>query len=123
MAIPPVAPDVAIVHVHQADQYGNARITGTLFEDLLMVQAAKRVILTAEQIVDGVEFEAHPEQTTISSLYVTDVVEAPQGAWPFGCAGLYAPDEAYLAEFLTVSNGTDEIAAFVAERLMEAAPA
>lgn len=123
VAIPPIAPDVAIVHVHQSDELGNAVIHGTLFEDLLMVQATKRVILTAEEIVDGSEFAAHPDQTTISSLYVTDVVHAPQGAWPFGCAGLYEPDEAYLAEFLAASSGTDDIAAFVSERLLEAAPA
>jgi hypothetical protein len=54
---------------------------------------------------------------------VTDVVEAPGGAWPFGCAGLYEPDIAYLEEFVAASGGEDAIAAFVAERLLEAAPA
>ncbi len=123
VAIPPIAPDVAIVHVHEADRFGNAVIHGTRFEDVLMVQAAKRVILTAERVVDGAGFAEHPDFTTISSLYVTDVVEAPGGAWPFGCAGLYEPDLAYLQEFVAASAGEDAIAAFVAERLLEAAPA
>ncbi|GIW04804.1 MAG: hypothetical protein KatS3mg059_1424 [Thermomicrobiales bacterium] len=46
-------PDVAILHVQEADPEGNARIWGTRFEDVLMAQAARRVILTAERIVDG----------------------------------------------------------------------
>ena len=87
------------------------------------MQAARRVILTTERIVDGSAFADDPEQTTISALYVTDVVEAPGGAWPFGCAGLYEPDLAYLGEFVAASGGEDAIAAFVAERLLEAAPA
>ena len=40
VAIPAIQPDVAIIHVQEADEFGNARIVGTLFEDVLMAQAA-----------------------------------------------------------------------------------
>jgi len=47
VAIPAIAPDVAIVHVQEADAEGNAAIAGTLFEDPLMAQAARRVIVSS----------------------------------------------------------------------------
>src|SRR5919202_653630 len=60
-AVPAIQPDVAIIHVHEADAEGNARIFGSLFEDVLIVTAARRVILTTEVVVDGSRFEAQPE--------------------------------------------------------------
>src|SRR5918992_5948170 len=70
VAAPALIPDVAIVHVHEADVEGNARIVGTRFEDVLMVQAARHVILTAERIVDGATFEAAPETVAIAGFMV-----------------------------------------------------
>ncbi|MER3437900.1 MAG: CoA transferase subunit A, partial [Chloroflexota bacterium] len=82
IVVPRLQPDVAILHVQEADLEGNARIWGTRFEDVLMAQAARRVIVTAEQIVDGAMFEAAPETVTIPGFLVEAVVEAPRGAWP-----------------------------------------
>ena len=118
LAIPAMRPDVAIIHVHEADAFGNAIIHGSRYEDLLMVQAAKRVILTAEQIVDGDQFAEQPDRTTISSLYVTDVVAAPGGAWPFGMVGQYEPDLAYLTEFTTATKDASTLSTFIADHIL-----
>src|SRR3954447_8142997 len=75
--VPVLQPDVAIIHVQEADSAGNGRILGTHFEDVLMVQAAKRVILTAERIVDGERFAESPETVAIPGFMVGAVVEAP----------------------------------------------
>lgn len=123
VVIPALMPDVAIVHVHEADQEGNARIYGTRFEDILMVQAAKRVILTTERLVDGETFAAMPESVAISGFMVDAAVEAPKGAWPGGCAGLYDYDADYLAAYVTASKDADALRRFVAERILDAAPA
>jgi glutaconate CoA-transferase, subunit A len=106
VAIPALVPDVAIVHVQEADVAGNARIVGTRFEDVLMAQAARRVIVTTERIVDGADFEAIPELVAIPGFMVDAVVAAPGGAWPCSCAGCYDYDAAYLAAYLEA--GTDE---------------
>jgi glutaconate CoA-transferase, subunit A len=108
VAIPALIPDVAIVHVQEADREGNARIVGTRFEDVLMAQAAHRVIVTAERIVDGAAFEDTPELVAIPGFMVDAVVEAPHGAWPCSCAGLYDYDAGYLAEYVAASK--DEVA-------------
>ena len=66
--VPALVPDVAIIHVQEADAAGNGRILGTRFEDVLMAQAARRVILTAERIVDGAAFAEAPESCRHSRL-------------------------------------------------------
>jgi len=123
VAIRAIKPDVAIIHVQEADEFGNARIVGTLFEDVLMAQAADVVILTAERIVDGSRFEADPSLATISSLYVDAVVEAPHGAWPFGCAGEYEPDLAYLTGFVQASRDHESQQSFIRDRVLDTVPA
>jgi acyl CoA:acetate/3-ketoacid CoA transferase len=123
VVIPSLMPDVAIVHVQEADQAGNARIYGTLFEDLLMVRAGRHVILTTERLVDGEEFERQPESVAISGFMVDAVVEAPGGAWPGSCAGCYDYDESYLAAYVAASRDDDALRRFVADRILAAEPA
>lgn len=117
VVIPALIPDVAIIHVQEADFEGNARIIGTRFEDVLMAQAAKRVIVTAERIVDGSSFESIPEQVAIPAFLVDAVVEAPNGAWPTSCAGFYDYDAQYLAAYVEASRGEDTLRAFVADHV------
>ena len=123
VVIPALVPDVAIVHVHEADQFGNARIFGTRFEDVLMVQAARRVILTAETVVDGTGFEASPESVAISGFMVDQVVEAPGGAWPGGCVGRYEYDAAYLAHYVAASKDQTTLTRFIAAHILRASSA
>jgi len=68
VAIQAIQPDVAIVHVQEADAEGNARIYGTRFEDVIISQAARRVIITCERVVTSAVFEAQPELTAIPLL-------------------------------------------------------
>jgi len=121
MAIPAIAPDVALIHVHEADAEGNGRIVGSHFEDALMVRAAKRVILTAERIVDGAQFAQDPERTTIPGFLVDAVVEAPRGAWPTSCAGLYDYDADYLAQFIAAAADEGMLRRFVEEHVLAGA--
>jgi glutaconate CoA-transferase subunit A len=118
VVVPAIVPDVAIIHVQQADFDGNARIWGSVFEDVLMARAARRVILTAEQIVDRAVIAAEPERTTIPSFLVNAVVEAPGGAWPTSCAGLYGYDEAFLEEMIALANDPAKLEVFVRERIL-----
>jgi glutaconate CoA-transferase, subunit A len=89
-------PDVAVVHVHEADRLGNARVNPKLvWFDAEAVKAAGTVIVTAERIVDTDSFRAAPERTSYPAYAVDHVVEAPRGAWPTACW----PDYGYDAEF------------------------
>ncbi|MEA2514940.1 MAG: glutaconate CoA-transferase, subunit [Thermomicrobiales bacterium] len=119
VAIPALVPDVAIIHVQEADSEGNARIVGTRFEDVLMAQAARRVIVTAERIVDGAAFEETPELVAVPGFMVDAVVEAPRGAWPCSCAGYYNYDAEYLADYVAASKDEAAFHRFVETRILE----
>jgi glutaconate CoA-transferase, subunit A len=119
VAVPAIVPDVAILHVQEADGQGNARIVGTRFEDALMAQAARRTVVTAERIVDRLD----PETVAIPGLYVDAVVHAPRGARPCGCAGEYGYDGEWLAAWVTAARTAEGAAAFIAERIGAAAVA
>lgn len=117
VAVPALMPDVAIVHVQEADSRGNARIFGTRFEDVLMAQAARRVIVTAERIVDGAAFERAPETVAIPGFMVHAVIEAPRGAWPCSCAGEYEYDTEFLAAYVAASKDEEAVLQFIDERI------
>jgi len=123
VVVPAIVPDVALIHVQEADVDGNARIWGSAFEDTLMVRAARRVIVTAERIVDRAALVAEPERTSIPGFLVEAVVEAPRGAWPTSCAGLYEYDRAVLEQLLAVADDAEALRAFVDERILGAVPA
>ena len=94
-----IRPDVAVLHVQEADEDGNARITGPLFEDVLFSRAAKRVILTTENIVHGSVFKSSQKKADIPRFLVEAVVKVPKGASPCSCPGLYDIDGKNLKEF------------------------
>ena len=123
VAAPALVPDVAIIHVQEADPLGNARIVGTRFEDVLMAQAGRHVIVTAERIVDGSAFAAAPETVAIPGFMVDAVVHAPRGAWPCSCAGEYDYDAGYLAEYIAASRDPEALRRFVDQRIGATQPA
>ena len=123
VTVPAIWPDWAIVHVQEADEQGNACIRGTQFEDVLMVKAARRVIVTCERLVDGEELARQPELTTIPGFQVDMVIETPGGARPASCAGYYGVDEAYLAEYYRAAAGSPAgLTTFIAEHMGQAEP-
>ena len=60
LLVPAINPDVSIIHVHQADEFGNARVFGTGIAHAECALASKRVIVSAEEIIDTAEFRGDP---------------------------------------------------------------
>jgi acyl CoA:acetate/3-ketoacid CoA transferase alpha subunit len=90
--VPALNPDVAFLHVHQADIYGDARIFGTNLFALEAAMASHRVIISAEEIIDPEEFRKDPMRTTIPYFLVDAVVHAPFGAYPGAMPARYEID-------------------------------
>jgi acyl CoA:acetate/3-ketoacid CoA transferase alpha subunit len=90
--VPALHPDLFLVHAHQADVYGNARIFGTNLFALEAAMASKKVLVSAEEIVDPLEFRQDPAKTTIPHFLVSAVVHLPFGAYPGGVPGRYELD-------------------------------
>lgn len=117
VAIPAIVPDVAILHAQEADASGNVRIHGTRFEDVLMAQAALRVIVTAEAIVPAVA----PEVVAIPGFLVDAVIAAPGGAQPCSCAGIYDYDAETLAAWTQAARTAEGAIAYIEERILPGA--
>lgn len=94
--VPALNPDVAFIHVHQADVYGDARIFGTNLFALEAAMASRRVILSAEEIIDHEDFRKDPMRTTIPYFLVDAVVHAPFGAYPGAMPARYEIDLAHV---------------------------
>ena len=102
--IPAAYPDVAFFHVHRCDRFGNAQIDGSLVEDFELARAARRVIVSAEEIVDNEQIRAAPQRTVIPYFVVDAVCEVPYGAHPTEMPGRYFFDEGHIATWLEWSQ-------------------
>jgi glutaconate CoA-transferase subunit A len=80
LAVPALSPDIAIIHVNEADRSGNAILHSDAYGDSLLARAAKRTFITAERIVDELPTDHSRRSTFISRLWVEGVIEAPGGA-------------------------------------------
>lgn len=105
--LPACYPDVAVIHVHRADKYGNCQIDGNITEDIEIAHAAKFVLVTAEEIVHDEVIQNDPALTKIPYFVVDAVVEAPYGSHPNQTPGLYSFDEDHWQVWLDASL-TDE---------------
>ena len=110
--VPAINPDVAIIHVHQADVYGNARIFGAGITDVEAALASRKVVLSAEEIIDTEDIRHNPGLTKIPYYAVDAVVHQPFGAYPGECPGRYASDSAHVGEVFTAIH-TDKIGAYL----------
>lgn len=94
-----ITPDVTIIHVQEADEQGNARISGPKFDDILMVKASKKVIVSAEKIVPKTSLQQAEHQADIPHFMVAGVVHIPGGAAPCSCPGQYDIDRKSIEGF------------------------
>lgn len=103
-ALPALWPDVAIIHVHEADMFGNCRIRGTSVADLELARAAKQLIVSCERIISNDEIRSDPTSTVIPYFCVDAVCEVPFGSYPGNMPYEYYSDEEHLREWLTVEQ-------------------
>ena len=99
LAVRALVPDVAIVHVQRADRQGNAHAWANFGVMIEGVRAAKRVILSAEEIVDESVIASDPNRTVIPGFLVSAVVECPYGAHPSPVQGYYKRDDAFFQQY------------------------
>jgi acyl CoA:acetate/3-ketoacid CoA transferase alpha subunit len=119
LALPALFPDVAIIHVHEADIYGNCHIHGILVSDQDLARASKTVIISAERLVSIDFFRDDQEKTTIPYYLVDAVVEAPYGSYPGNMPYEYYSDEEHLQEWLTAEENPETYQAFLTKYLFE----
>ena len=93
--VPPLKPDVAIVHAQRADASGDAQIWGLLGCQKEAAFAADRVIVVCEEMVEESVIRADPNRTVIPGVIVDAVVEEPFACHPSFTQGYYDRDNAF----------------------------
>jgi glutaconate CoA-transferase subunit A len=119
--LPALSPDVAAIHVHEADRFGNCRIRGTTVADLELARASKRVIITCERLISTEEFRRDPSLTVIPFLCVDAVCEVPYGSYPGNMPYEYFSDESHLRRWLEVEKSEKTFLSFLEEFIFGAA--
>jgi glutaconate CoA-transferase subunit A len=110
-------PDVAVFHAQTADRHGNVSC-GYDAEVVILAEASRHVIVTAERIVDRIT-EKDAKGAFIPAIHVDAVAHAPFGAHPAGCAGLYAPDKVHMREYVIASKSDETFEAYLRKYVRE----
>jgi acyl CoA:acetate/3-ketoacid CoA transferase alpha subunit len=111
--LPALVLDVALIHVHRADRYGNCQIEGISGFAAEMSRACKRLIISAEEIVPTEEIRKYPDRTIIPYYLVDAVVHAPYGSYPGEMAYLYGRDEPAIKEWVEMSKTAEGSKAYL----------
>src|ERR1019366_10676118 len=80
---------------------------------VMLAQASRRVIVTAEEIYEGATAVLSPDERLLGGIYVDVLVAAPHGCWPLGLRGHYGADEVALAAYLQAAKTKESFASYV----------
>ncbi len=107
VVVPALNPDVAIVHVQRADANGNAHLWGIIGEQKEAAFAAKKVILTAEEIVAESVIRSDPNRTIIPGIVVSAVCHVPFACHPSYAQGCYDRDNEFYLTWDKISASAE----------------
>ncbi|MHA2179917.1 MAG: CoA transferase subunit A, partial [Promethearchaeota archaeon] len=93
--VPAINPDVGVIQVQRADREGNAQMWGLIGDTKYGINACKKIIVAAEEIVDKKVIMESPERTIVGAHKVDAVVHEPWGAHPSSMQGHYYTDLDY----------------------------
>jgi glutaconate CoA-transferase subunit A len=114
-AVPALYPDVAAIHVYEADCFGNCRVRGTSVADFDLARAAKRLIITCERLIPNDEIRSDPTRTVIPFYCVDAVCEVAFGSYPGNMPYEYFSDEEHLRQWMAAEKDLGEFKRFLEE--------
>jgi glutaconate CoA-transferase, subunit A len=120
-AVPAIKLDAAIVHAQRADIRGNVLFEGIVGVQKQAVLAAKRSIVTVEEIVDTLEPHS-PNAVILPGWTISAVVHVPGGAHPSYAHGYYKRDNAFYKKWDAISRERDSFRAWIDEHVLRKGP-
>jgi glutaconate CoA-transferase subunit A len=114
-AVPPLRPDVTVVHAQRADAAGNTQVWGLLGCQKEAAFAADRVIVVVEELVGEAVIRADPNRTIIPGIVVDAVVVEPWGAHPSYVQGYYDRDNRFYRDWDPISRDAAATEAWLRE--------
>ncbi|HEY8093791.1 MAG TPA: CoA transferase subunit A [Acidimicrobiales bacterium] len=115
-AVPALNPDVAVIHAQQADRKGNVQLWGLVGVQKEAVLAARRSIVTVEEVVD--ELVPRPNAVVLPTWVVDAVCEVPAGAHPSFAMGYSVRDNAFYQAWDEISRDRDGFTAWIQEHVL-----
>lgn len=116
-AVPPVRPDVTVIHAQKADRKGNVLLWGILGVQKEAALAAKKVIVTVEEIVD--DLRAWPNACILPHWVVNAVSCVPGGAFPSYAHGYYNRDNGFYTAWDTIARDRDGFQAWIKRHILD----
>jgi len=110
--LPALRPDVTVLHAQRADEEGNIHAWGHQGDSKWAYWAAKKVIVSAEEIVPASAIRSDPSRTIVPGFRVSAVVHMPWGGHPSSITGYYDYDYGFMAK--TMRGITGSLAAYEA---------
>jgi glutaconate CoA-transferase subunit A len=120
-AIPALRPDAAIIHAQKADRAGNILIEGIVGVQKQAVLAAKRSVVTVEEVVEDFGPRS-PNAVILPSWTVTAIAVVPGGAHPSYAHGYYKRDNAYYKAWDAIARDRDGFLAWMKANVLESGP-
>jgi glutaconate CoA-transferase subunit A len=120
-AIPAHRPDVAVIHAQRADKAGNVMMEGVLGVQKEAVLAAKRSVVTVEEVVDELP-ERSLNAVVLPSWTVGHVVEVPGGAFPSYAQGYYPRNNSFYKQWDAIARERDSFLAWMKANVLEKGP-
>lgn len=120
-AVPAINPDVAVIHAQKADRQGNVLIEGIVGVQKEAVLAAKRSVVTVEEVVEDLS-GLHPNLCVLPHWTVTAIAVVPGGAHPSYTQGYYKRDNAAYLEWDRVSADRDVFRRWMDQHVLKASP-
>jgi glutaconate CoA-transferase subunit A len=115
LAVRALIPDLAVLHVQRADHQGNAHVWGNFGVMREAALAAKKVLLTCEEIVDHETILSDPNRTVIPGFVVSSVVHAPFASFPSPAQGYARRDDDFYFEYHQASRSAEGFAVWLQE--------
>ena len=120
-AVPAIRPDVAFIHAQKADRKGNVLVEGIIGIQKEAVLAAKRAVVTVEEVVDNFD-DLHPNLTVLPSWTIAAICVVPGGSHPSYAHGYYERDNAAYLEWDEIAADRDRFQAWIKKNVIESSP-
>jgi glutaconate CoA-transferase, subunit A len=118
--VPSLRPDVAIIHAQKADREGNVLIEGIIGVQKEAVLAARRSLVTVEEIVDDLGARS-PNAVILPAWTITAIVEQPRGAHPSYAHGYYARDNSFYVAWDSIAKDRHRFSAWMEQHVFNPA--
>lgn len=116
-AVPAIRPDVTVIHAQKADRKGNVLIWGVVGVQKEAVLAAKRVVVTVEEIVD--DLNAPPNAVVLPSWVIGAVCEVKGGAFPSYAQGYYPRNNAFYKAWDPIARERETFLAWMQKHVLD----